>query len=272
MKLLVVTPSLGRSAFLRDTIESVARLGSSVRHVLVSPSSAVEGLRGGFPGLTVIGYDAVGVYPAINYGRDSQAEWDAWTWLNDDDRGAPEGIRRAMALLEQRPEVEIAYGKVDYIDSAGARLGALPVEPRPARFRSLLAAGVSPLSQHGTLVRRSCAERLGPLDEHFRLAADFDYWARALVAGARFHYVDAVVGEYRLRRDQLSGDVRAMRTEIAASARRQFCDVPAWRMRLAVAAFKFRRLPLFVERFRLTGCWRSEALFRRAARVAEETR
>jgi len=167
--------------------------------------------------------------------------------------------------MARHPEADLVYGRVDYIDPAGRRLGALPVESRPERFELLMAGGIPPFTQHGTFVRRALAEKLGSLDEQLRLGADFDYWARAVAAGARFRFVDAVVAQFRVRPGQLSGDTAAMQREIERSAHRVFGAVPKWKLRRSALRFRLRRLPEIVERFRLTGCWRTETLFRRAA-------
>lgn len=195
--------------------------------------------------------------------------WEAWTWLNDDDRWRSEGIRKALEVLGSDPTVDIVYGRVDYIDVSGVRLGALPVESEPQRFRMLMAGGISPLSQHGTFVRRAFATKLGPLDESLRLGADFDYWARAVAAGARFRFVDAVVAEFRLRPGQLSGDTAAIRREINTSAHRLFASLPRWRVRAAALAFRFRHVGEIIERFRLTGRWRTRDLYSDASTKGE---
>jgi len=265
VKLLVITPTLGRSPFLREALDSVAALAPAVRHVLVAPGAAAAALQRDFPAVEVISDDQPGVYAAINRGfLSAGGDWDAWTWLNDDDRWRPDGMRGVLAAMANDPAAEIVYGRVGYIDAAGRPLGALPVERAARRFPLLLAAGISPFSQHGTLVRRGCAERLGPLDIRLRLGADFDYWVRAVAARARFRFVNAVVAHYRIRPGQLSGDTTAMRREIAACAVRAFGTTAAWRVQAARFGFRLRRSPGILERFLRTGCWRTETLFRRA--------
>lgn len=265
-EILVVTATLGRSGWLGEAVESVAAVraaGFPIRHRIAAPAAEVPALQARFPGCEVVESRAPGVYGALNEAIATAGNWSWMTWLNDDDRWRHDGVLRAFTALRDGGDADIVYGRVDYIDASGKRLGALPVESRPQRFRALMAAGISPLSQHGTFVRRTLAETLGGFDESLRLAADFDYWARAVAAGARFRFVDTVVADFRLRTGQLSGDTAAIRREIAASARNVFPRMPGWRSRVAALAFRLRHAGEILERRRITGRWRSEKLIDR---------
>lgn len=265
-EILVVTATLGRSEWLDEMVGSVAAAktaGRPIRHRIAAPAEALDGLKSRFPGCEVVESRAYGVYGALNEAVASAGAWTWMTWLNDDDRWRPEGIRLAFDAMEADPLADLVYGRVSYIDPAGRRLGALPVEPRPERFAALMAGGISPLSQHGTFVRRPVTEKLGGFDERLRLGADFDYWARAVAAGARFRYVDAVVAEYRLRPGQLSGDTKEIRREIESSARAVFPGMPGWRARVAAVAYRLRHAGEILERRRITGRWRSGDLIKR---------
>jgi len=265
MKLLVITPTLGTSAWLAETLAAVAALGGAVRHVLVCPPAAAGRLRARAPAVEIIPDDRPGVYAALNRGLQAGGEWEAFTWINDDDILLPGGIRAADALLAASPACDVVYGRVDYFSGSGAGLGPLPVEDKPARLPALFAAGVPGLTQHGTLVRRTAAERLGLLDEQYRLAADFDYWARALTAGLSFAHVPQPVARYRLRPGQLSGEVDRAAAEIGESARRHFPGTSLLGAAGTRLRFRLRHLSDLGRRWQLTGCVRSAALYRLAA-------
>ena len=76
MKLLIVTATLGRSEFLRETVESVRRFAPVARHVLIAPESEVAVLRSSFPDLEVKVEQRSGVYPAVNLALDTVEPWD----------------------------------------------------------------------------------------------------------------------------------------------------------------------------------------------------
>ena len=68
MKLLVVTPTLGDSPWLTETVESVARCAAGARHVLVTRADRVTELAARFPEAQVVAESGAGMYAAINAG------------------------------------------------------------------------------------------------------------------------------------------------------------------------------------------------------------
>src|SRR5690606_17855060 len=57
----------------------------------------------------------------------------------------------------------------------------------------------------GSIFRRADFERAGGFDESFSHCEDFDFWVRLMMLGGHARYVDAVLGEYRVRPGSLSG-------------------------------------------------------------------
>lgn len=85
MKILVVTPTLGESPWLAETVASVAALRIPGAHVLVAPEAAVGKLAARFPGVTVVPEPGGGMYAAVNAGLAAVQGWEAFTYINDDD-------------------------------------------------------------------------------------------------------------------------------------------------------------------------------------------
>ena len=112
MRLLVVTPTLGTSPWLGETVLSVAACAPGVIHVLVAPTATVPKLSLEYPGLRVIPEPGGGMYAAINAGLKSSHEWSVGTYLNDDDRLVPEGSRRALGTMASEPSLAAVYGRV----------------------------------------------------------------------------------------------------------------------------------------------------------------
>ncbi len=265
MRLLVITPSLAPGPYLEEMLASVAALGRGVTHRIVCPKGSADLYRRRVPGAEIVSDDRPGVYAALNAGLAARgAEWDAFTWINDDDLLDPAGVSAARTALA-RLGAGIVYGDVNYCDRRGAALGPLPVERDPGRLPALFAAELPGLSQHGTLVARAVADQLGEFDERLTLAADFDYWAHALSRGIAFAHVGRTVGTYRLRPGQLSGEVEEVAAQIAQSASRRLPRPTAARRRWVRARFRCEHIPGLILRWRLTGCVRTSALHRLAA-------
>ena len=112
MKILVITPTLGESPWLAETVASVATLAAPHEHVLVAPAATVPALAARFPGVTVTAEPGGGMYAAINAGVAAAREWDAFTYINDDDLLLP-GFAAAVAAMAGRgTQALLAYGRV----------------------------------------------------------------------------------------------------------------------------------------------------------------
>jgi len=262
MRLLVVTPTLGSSRFLRETVESVAALGTDSRHVLVCPNDAAEILRHDHPKLEVEIEDAPGLYNAVNHGAALATDWRWLTWINDDDLLEP-GFRSTFLAAAPLPAgMQVVYGDVRYLDNSGRNLGRLPIA-RPEWIPAVLARGRAPFTQQGTLISRELWDRLGGFDTRWRLAADFDFWCRAVVNRATFHRVAAIVASFRLHGRQLSADQDSMSEEIAAICSRHRAALRPNARAGARFLFRLASLARILERRSRSGVWTSRALYAR---------
>jgi hypothetical protein len=267
MKLLVVTPTLGASPWLGGTIASVAAHGGRHEHVLVAPAAQVAALAGRFPAVRVIAEPGGGMYAAINAGLAGTADWDAFTYLNDDDILLPDfgAVRRAAEAAGGGPVV--AYGGVRLIDARGRRLGSIPIAPEPRWHRALYAARIEPVYQHGTVVTRAAGEAIGGFDPTLRFCGDSDFLARACVAGLPFVCATRrAVAAFRLRAGQLTKQRAALEAE-----RRRVDEklrlregVPAAECRRARWRFRLANVAVYAERFCRHGVVRFDDLLARA--------
>jgi hypothetical protein len=259
-RLLVVTPTLGVSSYLEETVRGVTSLKIPFLHVLSCPQSAVAELQKRFPHASVVadaGKEA-GLYGAINVALQTAGEdWEWFTYINDDDELAPgfsEVAQRHFARADPEP---VVYGNVRVIDDSSRTISFLTTENSPHFIPALLRAGISPLNQQGMLFRRDVVHELGEFNTTYRICADLDFWARALAAGHRFRYYPVEVGRFRIRRGQISGDVNLTSREQDEIARRLFpdaggaldCFIAKWRYRM-------RNLPRYLRRSRTAG-WAS---------------
>lgn len=254
VRLLVITPTLGRSPHLGAMCRSTAALGDLASHVVIGPSGMDGALhKAGSAARTLVETESRGLYSAINQAaRTAGSREAAWiTWINDDDIIAVDGIRRLLSTLEET-QADIGYGRVRLIDEGGTHLGWLPVAHDPRDLASLMARCIMPLAQPGTIIRRSLFDELGGLDESFRLAADLDFFARALRRGARFGFVNQEVAAFRLHAGQLSKNEDEARIE----AQRVFnavCDAGVRASFGAILRFRWWNLGTYAGRIRRFG-------------------
>lgn len=251
MKLLVVTPTLGDSPWLEACTSSVARWAGDHLHVLVAPPEKAEKLRMRLPSLLVTQEaDSRGMYAAINAGLAINNDWDAFTYLNDDDlllKGFA-AAARAAANAEGRPLV--AYGGVRLIDAGGRRLGGIPVSPLPTINRLLYEQRIEPVYQQGTVVTRAAFTQLRGFDSNLRGCGDTEFLARACVTHVPFARVGGTMAAFRLRHGQLTKNRATMIAERNCVDQKLGLVAPRRTVRhhWARALFRLANLPVYAER------------------------
>jgi GT2 family glycosyltransferase len=257
--LLIVTPTLGVSEYLEYAVQSVIALPFPVLHVLAVPEPMVQPLQERFPHALVVkdaGKEG-GIYGAINAGIQAAPEGWAWfTYINDDDALTP-GFGRMLAEHAARPDAEpVTYGNVRLINERGLTISFLTTERSPSFIPALLHAEISPLNQQGMLFRRDVVTALGGFDTRYRLCADLDFWARAMAAGFAFRHYPLEVGQFRIRRGQLSGDVSVTLREQNEIVHRAFPKMSRIPQVIAKWRYRFMNLPRYLARTRTVG-WTS---------------
>jgi glycosyltransferase involved in cell wall biosynthesis len=247
MRVLVVTPTLGSSPWIEDTVASVAA-HASCKHVLVAPAAATDELQRRFPQLTVVPEPGGGMYAAINAGLKAVREWDACTYINDDDLLLPRFAQVVRAADTTAPRV--AYGGVRLINTHGKRIGAIPTCPFPSLNRRLYAQRVEPVYQHGTVITRAVIDQLGGFDESLRFCGDSEFLARACVAQVPFVCATSKpVAAFRLRAGQLTKNLPVMLEEHhRLYDKHQLPQPVTLSHRWARLVFRAANIPVYVER------------------------
>lgn len=266
--ILVVTPTLGESPYLDETMAAVAALPLPLRHLLAVPAARVATLQDRYPRALVVpdAGRAGGIYGALNAAlAQAPAGWDWFTYINDDDLLLP-GFAEVADRHFSRPDHEpVTYGDVEMIDEHGRCLSAITVERNPGWIPALLQQDISPIMQQGMLFHRTCVARLRGFDTRYSLCADLDFWLRACAAGERFRYYPVPVARFRLRGGQLSGNtILTVLEQRQIVARHLPTRLPAWLRHTAALRYRLQNLPRYLQRFRSRGPFTSYALLRQS--------
>ena len=261
--LLVLTPTLGESSDLAETVRSVEALSLAVLHVLVCPERRAGELRARYPRCRTVTElsTAHGLYAALNRALSVVDGWSWFTCINDDDRLAPGFAVAAAAHCRAELADCIGYGNVRLIGERGQPLGPLARERDPRRFQRLWRSGIVPLMQQGATISRRVIERLGSFDERYRLCADLDLWVRASMTGVPFRHYDQHVADFRLRRGQLSANAPAVALETQAVLAPLGPPTHGWERWWTRTRYRLENLPAFAERVARTGHLRTSRLY-----------
>ncbi len=175
----IVIPVHNAASFLAEALESVfAQDHSAIEVILVDDGSTDRSLaiaRDWDPRLRILHQANAGPAAARNRGIEL-ARGDYLAFIDADDRWPPGRLVRQLAILKERPELDMVMGlvEVEYPDEA----------PRSAaRFRAA-GAHIAIFSFGAGLFRRRLFDRVGLLSENLRNTEDADWFMRARETGA----------------------------------------------------------------------------------------
>ncbi len=217
MTLSIVTPSFNQAAFLDEAMRSVLDQDHAPLEYIVVDGGSTDGsadiIRRHAPRLAWWTSEPDdGQYDAINRGF-ARSTGEVMGWLNSDDKLCPWALSVVAEIFETLPEVEWltslaplrwdARGRaVRCLPQRGfSRAGFLAGENLPGR------GGFSTgwIQQESTFWRRSLWERAGGrVGAEFKLAGDFDLWAR-FWKHAELVGVETPLGGFRFHGDQKTG-------------------------------------------------------------------
>jgi GT2 family glycosyltransferase len=249
-EILIVTPTLGTRETLLETCKSVRNLGGDrVHHVVTCPRTAMSKVLEMAPEAEVIEEaGGKGVYGAVNHILQGHASSYQWVgYINDDDYWLPD-MKRLIDSIDKDSTDDIVYGRVLYINESGDPLMVSSCTARYKSFPLLAARGIVMFTQQAVLIRSELYLRLNGFDERFRLAADTDFWIRAILGGARCRFLNKVCAAYRLQPGQLSADLATQQAETRRILTQNGLKGETWRARLAVARFRLENATLYLTR------------------------
>lgn len=194
----IVTPSYNQARYLEETIQSVLGQDYPNLEYLIVDGSSTDGSREIIERYQDqlawwVSEPDRGQTDAINKGF-ARARGEVFAWLNSDDTYEPGAIAEAVAYLQAHPEVGMVYGDANLIDENGARIGKFPA--RQTDYRRLR-RGYVHIPQQAAFFRASLWQEVGPLDDTFYFAMDYDLWVR-IARRAPLRYQPRTWANFRL--------------------------------------------------------------------------
>lgn len=147
-----------------------------------------------------------GMYHAIMKGI-AMATGDILAWINSDDMYHTNALNIVGQIFAQLPEVEWLTGTPTLYNTEG-----LCVKTFPTQYWSwerFMRGDFRWLQQESTFFRKALFDKVGGLNLHYQLAADFELWCKMFQV-ARLYSVNTILGGFRQHGDQLSieGQIR----------------------------------------------------------------
>ena len=227
----MVTPSCNYADFLSETIMSVVTQSYPNLSYVVQDNNSIDGTA---ELLTDIGYRTSklmqeprrlivhteadsGQADAINRGFAQVPDAEIMAYLNADDILLPGVLAYVARAFLKYPDVDVVYGHRIIIDSDGMETGrcVLPGhDPETIKWMDYV-------PQETMFWRRRVWDRIGPLDDSFRFAVDWDFILRTHKAGFRFKRLPLFMGCFRVHERQKTSAMRKIGAEEQRRSRLQ---------------------------------------------------
>lgn len=185
LRIAIVTPSYNSGQFLRATIESVLNQGYNKLVYVVQDGASKDGTVSLLKeyGDRIVWHSNPdnGQTSAINLGFEG-VDCDIMGYLNADDVLLPGALTYVSEYFRTHPDIDVVYGHRIFIDADGLEIGRALLPKHDER--ALVWADYVP--QETMFWRRRVWDAIGPFDEQFHYALDWDFILRAQAAGFKF--------------------------------------------------------------------------------------
>jgi glycosyltransferase involved in cell wall biosynthesis len=175
----IVTPTLNQAGFIENTIDSVLNQGYPKLEYLVIDGGSVDGtheiLKSYEGHLSWWIEPDIGQSGAINQGW-KNAGGEILAWINSDDFYFSDTLNRVGNYFLQHDNVDMLYGKCDYVDLGGRFLRPYPTQK--FNYEALLIKTNNYIPQPAVFFRRRILDEVGYLDEALDYVMDFEFWLR----------------------------------------------------------------------------------------------
>jgi cellulose synthase/poly-beta-1,6-N-acetylglucosamine synthase-like glycosyltransferase len=202
-RIAIVTPSLNQGDYLPATIESVLRQEYPGLAYLVRDGGSVDQtidiLKSYRDRVEWRSERDGGQANAINRGF-REVDGEIMGYLNSDDILLPGALACVARAFRDHPDVDIVYGHRIFIDAQSREIGRCILPAHDARTLTW----VDFIPQETLFWRRRVWDKIGPFDESFNFALDWDFLLRAQAAGFRFKRLPRFLGCFRFHERQKS--------------------------------------------------------------------
>jgi glycosyltransferase involved in cell wall biosynthesis len=211
-RIAIVTPSLNQGRYVQATIDSVlAQNYPNLAYFVsdgASTDSTVNLLESCADKFLWRSAADTGQANAINRGF-AEVDGEIMAFLNSDDMLLPGTLAYVACAFLADPDIDVVYGHSINIDEDEREIGRRmlpPHDPETIKW-------IDYIPQETMFWRRRVWDKIGPMDETFHFALDWDFILRAHAAGFRFKRLPRFLACFRVHDQQKSNTMLATHNE-----------------------------------------------------------
>ena len=242
-RIAMVTPSYNQAQYLGATIDSILSQAYPNLYYHVQDGASIDGtvdlLKSRGDSVSWKSEPDKGQSNAINLGF-AGVDCEIMAYLNSDDVLLPGTLAHVVSYFMSHPDVDIVYGNRIFIDREGLEVGRA-VLPRH-NGKALQYADYIP--QETMFWRKRVWDKIGPIDESFHYAMDWDFILRAQAAGFKFVRLPRFLSCFRIHDAQKTAATYAIGVREMGILRRRVLgfDPTQMQIRRAIAPYLVRQL------------------------------
>ena len=215
-RITMVTPSYNHAQYLDATIESIVSQNYPKLTYHVQDGASIDGtidlLKSRGESISWTSEPDKGQSNAINLGF-AGADCEIMAYLNSDDMLLPGALAYVADYFMAHPDVDVVYGHRVFVDREGLEVGRAVLPPHDGK--ALQYADYIP--QETMFWRKRVWERIGPIDESFHYAMDWDFILRAQAAEFKFVRLPRFLACFRIHDAQKTASTYALGVREMAS-------------------------------------------------------
>lgn len=241
-RIAMVTPSYNHAQYLGATIESIVSQNYPNLTYHVQDGGSIDGtldlLKSLGERISWTSAPDRGQSNAINLGF-AGADCEIMAYLNSDDMLLPGTLAYVANYFTSHPDVDVVYGHRIFIDREGLEVGRAVLPSHDGK--ALQYADYIP--QETMFWRKRVWDRIGPIDESFHYAMDWDFIMRAQEAGFKFVRLPRFLACFRIHDAQKTASTYAVGVREMSILRRRVLgfDPTQMQIRRAIAPYLARQ-------------------------------
>lgn len=242
-RIAMVTPSYNHAQYLGATIESIVGQNYPNLTYHVQDGASIDGtldlLNSLGDRVSWASAPDKGQSNAINLGF-AGADCEIMAYLNSDDMLLPGTLAYVANYFMSHPDVDVVYGHRVFVDREGLEVGRAVLPPHDGK--ALQYADYIP--QETMFWRKRVWDRIGPIDESFHYAMDWDFIMRAQEAGFKFVRLPRFLACFRIHDAQKTASTYAVGVREMGILRRRVLgfDPTQMQIRRAIAPYLAKQL------------------------------